>query len=202
MPGINLDWFSYTWFTPSQLNDFYWENIFYLYFIPVIPFLFLIRGLIQVRLRTRLDVALPTRYTQQWSMVGLLRLIPHSLILTAIILMLVALARPQKIDEEIEQTVEGIDILLLMDISESMMLEDFTPNRLEAAKKVATEFVEGRGRDRMGLVVFSGQSYSLSPLTLDYALLKNYLKDVNPELIEESGTAIGNAILTGINRMR
>ncbi len=202
MQASNLDWFSYTWFMPSQLNSFYWDNIFYLYFIPVIPFLFLIRGLIQVRLRTRLDIALPTKYTTEWSMVGLLRLIPHSLILISITLMLVALARPQKIDEEIEQTVEGIDILLLMDISESMQLEDFTPNRLEAAKKVATEFVEGRGRDRIGLVVFSGESYSLSPLTLDYTLVKNYLKEVNSKLIEESGTAIGNAILTGINRMR
>ena len=202
MPVTSPDWFSYTWFTPSQINGFYWENSFYLYFIPVVPFLFLIRGLIQVRLRTRLDIALPAKYIQKWSMVGLLRLIPHSLILTSITFIIVALARPQKIDEEIEQTVEGIDILLLMDISESMLLEDFNPNRLEAAKKVATEFVDGRGRDRIGLVVFAGESYSLSPLTLDYSLVKNYLKTVNSQLIPESGTAIGNALLTGINRMR
>jgi len=202
MLATSPDWFSYTWFMPYQLNSFYWENSFYLYFTPVIPFLFLIRGLIQVRLRTRMDIALPTWFVKQWGMVGLLRLIPHSLILASITLILVALARPQKIDEEIEQTVEGIDIALLMDISESMLLEDFSPNRLEAAKKVASDFLDGRGRDRIGLVVFSGKSYSLSPLTLDYTLLKNLLKTVNSELIAESGTAIGNAILTGINRLR
>ena len=88
--------------------------------------------------------------------------------LLALICVLIALARPQKTNEKVEQWTEGIDIMLAVDISESMLIEDFAPNRLEAAKKEAKNFVKGRFQDRIGLVIFSGEAYSLSPLTTGY----------------------------------
>ena len=92
--------------------------------------------------------------------------------------------------------------MLVIDISESMQIEDFKPNRLEAAKTVAREFIDGRFQDRIGIVIFSGDAYSLSPLTTDYELLKAYLKDIDFNMIENRGTAIGSALAVGTNRMR
>jgi Ca-activated chloride channel family protein len=83
-----------------------------------------------------------------------------------------------------------------------MQMEDFTPNRLEAAKLVAQKFIDGRVQDRIGIVVFSGDAFSLAPLTTDYSLLKSYLKDVTFEMIESRGTAIGSAMAVVTNRMR
>jgi Ca-activated chloride channel family protein len=117
-------------------------------------------------------------------------------------LMLTALARPQKTNEKVEQWTEGIDIMLAMDISQSMQIEDFSPNRLQAAKGVAQQFIEGRLQDRIGIVVFSGDAFSLAPLTTDYDLLKSYLKDISFEMIENRGTAIGSALAVATNRMR
>jgi Ca-activated chloride channel family protein len=114
----------------------------------------------------------------------------------------VALARPQKTNEKVEQWTEGIDIMLAIDISQSMQIEDFTPNRLEAAKQVARDFIKGRLQDRIGIVVFSGDAFSLAPLTTDYALLNSYLNDISFDMIENRGTAIGSAIAVVTNRMR
>lgn len=130
------------------------------------------------------------------------RFVPDLLILLAGSLIVVALARPQRTNEKVEQWTEGIDIMLAMDISQSMQIEDFTPNRLEAAKTVARDFIKGRVQDRIGLVVFSGDAFSLAPLTTDYDLLNAYLNDVNFEMIENRGTAIGSAIAVVTNRMR
>src|SRR6188508_1403527 len=95
-----------------------------------------------------------------------------------------ALARPQKTNEKVEQWTEGIDIMIALDISQSMLIEDFVPNRLEAAKEVAKSFVDGRVQDRIGLVIFSGDAFSMAPLTTDYDLLRAYLKDITYEMIE------------------
>jgi Ca-activated chloride channel family protein len=119
-----------------------------------------------------------------------------------VVLTLVALARPQKTNEKVEQWTEGIDIMLAIDISQSMQIEDFTPNRLDAARVVARDFIKGRKQDRIGIVVFSGDAFSLAPLTTDYALLNSYLNDINFEMIENRGTAIGSAIAVVTNRMR
>jgi Ca-activated chloride channel homolog len=124
------------------------------------------------------------------------------LLMIVLILLLTALARPQKTDEKVEQWTEGIDIMLALDISRSMQMEDFTPNRLEAAKKVALNFIDGRKQDRIGLVVFSGDAFSLTPLTTDYDLLKSYLNDLSFDMIEKMGTAIGSALAVVTNRMR
>lgn len=127
--------------------------------------------------------------------------VPYVLRLLAIAFFIVALARPQTISSKQNLSTEGIDIVLELDLSGSMLAEDFTPNRLEAAKQVASEFIDGRTNDRIGLVVFSAESFTQCPLTTDYPVLKNLLKDVKFGMIDD-GTAIGLAIANGVNRLK
>jgi Ca-activated chloride channel family protein len=119
----------------------------------------------------------------------------------AVILLIVVLARPQKTDKFQNVTTEGIDIVLTLDISGSMLARDFKPDRLEASKNVATEFIAGRPYDRMGLVVFSGQSFTQCPLTTDHAVLINLMREIQSGMIED-GTAIGNGLATAVNRIK
>jgi Ca-activated chloride channel family protein len=131
-----------------------------------------------------------------------IRLVPEVLLCLVAALILVALARPQKTNEKVEQWTEGIDIMLAIDISQSMQIEDFQPNRLESAKEVARRFIAGRVQDRIGIVVFSGDAFSLAPLTTDYDLLNSYIDEMSFEMIENRGTAIGSALAVVTNRMR
>jgi Ca-activated chloride channel homolog len=195
-------WFSTLWFDPRLIQQFSWENIYYLYMIPLLPSLLIIRWILHFRSRTKLDIALHPENLQGWDFIGAIRFIPYAFKMLCICFLLIALARPQKINETIEQASPGIDIMLLMDISESMQLEDLKPNRLEAAKEVARNFIKGRIHDRIGIVVFSGEAYSLSPLTMDYKLLNEYINSIQFDLIDVGGTAIGSALAVGINRMR
>jgi Ca-activated chloride channel family protein len=133
---------------------------------------------------------------------NLVRHLPELFLMITVALLLIALARPQKTNEKVEQYTEGIDIMMALDISQSMQIEDFQPNRLQAAKKVALDFIEGRMHDRIGLIVFSGDAYSLAPLTTDYDLLRSYVNDIHFEMIENRGTAIGSALAVVTNRMR
>lgn len=130
-----------------------------------------------------------------------LRNLPAILSLLALALALTALARPQLRDVTIERTAEGIDIVLVLDVSTSMTAQDFYPNRFEAAKVVAGDFIQGRVSDRIGLVVFAAQAYTQAPLTLDYPFLRRMLFDVRMGLIED-GTAIGTALATATARLR
>jgi len=119
-----------------------------------------------------------------------------------IAILIICFARPQSGRKEEEVTTEGIDIVLAMDISSSMLAEDFKPkNRLEAAKVVAANFIKGRKNDRIGMVVFARQSFTQCPLTLDYGILLNLLKDIQIGMIED-GTAIGMGIANAVNRLR
>jgi Ca-activated chloride channel family protein len=127
--------------------------------------------------------------------------LPIALRLLAIAFFIVALARPQSVSSKENLSTEGIDIVLELDLSGSMLAEDFTPNRLEAAKQVASEFIDGRSNDRIGLVVFSAESFTQCPLTTDYPVLKNLLRDVKFGMIDD-GTAIGLAIANGVNRLK
>lgn len=129
------------------------------------------------------------------------RHIPFILRMMAVALLIVALARPQSTSQGENVYSEGIDIALLLDISGSMLAEDFQPNRIQAAKEVAQSFVDGRKNDRIGLVIFSGQSFTQCPMTLDYRVLKNLLRQVKPGMVED-GTAIGMAIAQGVNRLK
>ncbi len=119
----------------------------------------------------------------------------------AIILFIIVLARPQKTDQLQDVSTEGIDIILTLDISGSMLARDFRPDRLEASKNVATEFISGRPYDRIGLVVFSGESFTQCPLTTDHAVLVNLMREIQSGMIED-GTAIGNGLATAINRIK
>jgi Ca-activated chloride channel family protein len=121
--------------------------------------------------------------------------------LTALALFVIALARPQSISSRENVSTEGIDIVLLLDISGSMLAEDFTPNRMQAAKQVAEEFIDARASDRIGLVIFSAESFTQCPLTTDYPVLKSLLKEVKNGMIAD-GTAIGLALANGVNRLK
>jgi Ca-activated chloride channel family protein len=121
--------------------------------------------------------------------------------LTALVVLVAALARPQTVATSERVTSEGIDIVLALDISGSMLAEDFQPdNRLAVAKRVMGDFIRGRKADRIGLVVFAGASYTQCPLTLDYPVIEALLKQVRFGLIDD-GTAIGMAIANGVNRL-
>ena len=116
-------------------------------------------------------------------------------------LIIVCLARPQSSDSWQNQTVEGIDIIIALDMSSSMLARDFHPNRLEAAKSVATEFISGRLYDRIGLVVFSAESYTQCPLTTDRAVLINLFQNLQSGLLED-GTAIGLGLANAVSRLK
>ncbi len=121
--------------------------------------------------------------------------------LLAMAAFVVVLARPQASSSWENVTTEGIDIVISLDISTSMLARDFSPDRLEAAKKVAMEFISGRQYDRMGLVVFAGEAFTQCPLTTDRSVLLNLFKDIQTGMIED-GTAIGNGLATAVSRLR
>lgn len=135
------------------------------------------------------------------SALAVLRHLPFVLRIAAICLIVVALARPRSSSETEKIDTEGIDIVLAMDVSSSMLARDFEPDRISAAKNIAIEFIAQRPSDRMGIVVFAGESYTQCPLTTDRATLINLMKDVQTDLIED-GTAIGNGLATAVARMK
>lgn len=127
--------------------------------------------------------------------------VPFILRLLAIACIIMALARPQTRFSEELVSGEGVDIVLCIDVSGSMLAQDFTPNRLEAAKEVAANFVDSRKTDRIGVVIFSGESFTLCPLTTDKAVLKAQIYNIQSGLLED-GTAIGSGLATGADRLR
>ena len=134
------------------------------------------------------------------SILAVLRHLPFVLRTAALCLIIVALARPRSSSEIEKIDSEGIDIVLVMDVSTSMLARDFTPDRISAAKDIAIEFISQRPSDRMGIVVFAGESYTQCPLTTDRATLINLMKEVQTDLIED-GTAIGNGLATAVARV-
>ncbi len=123
--------------------------------------------------------------------------------LLVITLIILGLARPQSDTRKQEITTEGIDIMMALDVSSSMLAEDFKPkNRIEAAKKVADEFIKGRNNDRIGLVIFAGEAFTQCPLTLDYGVLMDLLNKVQVAPRDWDGTAIGNGLATAVTRLK
>lgn len=121
--------------------------------------------------------------------------------LLSLSMLISALARPQSSNSWSNITTEGIDIVIALDISSSMLAMDFRPNRIEAAKDVAIQFISGRANDRIGLVVFSGESFTQCPLTTDRATVINLFKGIESGMIED-GTAIGNGLATAVSRLK
>ena len=131
---------------------------------------------------------------------SVIRHLPFALRIAALSLLIVAIARPRSSSQMEKIDTEGIDIVLAMDVSTSMLARDFEPDRISAAKDIAIEFIAQRPTDRIGIVVFAGESYTQCPLTTDRATLINLMKEVQTDLIED-GTAIGNGLATAVARM-
>jgi|TARA_B110000240_G_scaffold196173_1_gene247566 Ca-activated chloride channel family protein len=126
----------------------------------------------------------------------------RTMYLLVLFLVILGLARPRLIDNLQETSVSVIDMLLVLDISSSMLADDFPPNRLEAVKKTASDFIESRKDDRIGILVFAGESFIQCPLTVDKKVLKSLIKEITVASKEHDGTAIGMAIANGTNRLR
>lgn len=135
------------------------------------------------------------------SFMAMLRHVPFILRIFALSMIIVSIARPRSSEEMERIDTEGIDIILAMDVSTSMLARDLTPDRINASKDIAIEFIAQRPTDRMGIVVFAGESFTQCPLTTDRATLINLMKDVQTDLIED-GTAIGNGLATAVARMK
>lgn len=195
------EFFSWSWFLPETFQTYDWENLWILNLIWIIPLFMLVRKFVKFLKNPVLELSLPKKISRNnpWTY---LRLIPTGFFFITLILVVVALGRPQRSNERVEQYTEGIDIILVMDISESMDLQDFKPNRLESSKQTAIDFINGRFGDRIGMVVFAGEAYSLAPLTNDYELLTDLINEISFSMMEAKGTAIGSAIASATNRMK
>ena len=147
----------------------------------------------------RVSVATPWM-KEGTSVLAVIRHIPFALRIAALSLIIICLARPRSSSQMEKIDSEGIDIVLAMDVSTSMLARDFQPDRINAAKDIAIEFIAQRPADRMGIAVFAGESYTQCPLTTDRATLINLMKEVQTGLIED-GTAIGNGLATAVARM-
>jgi len=128
--------------------------------------------------------------------------LPYILKLVCLIFLIIAIARPQSTSNWEKSKTEGIDIIIAMDISGSMLAQDLKPNRLEASKKIAIDFIQSRENDRIGLVLFSGESFTQCPLTTDHNSLINLFNDVQQGMIADGRTAIGEGLGTAINRLK
>jgi len=140
--------------------------------------------------------ARPPRPAARWRL-----WLPDTLLALSLLLALVALARPVKHSGKQEFHSEGRDLMLCLDLSGSMQAQDFKPNRFEAARRVALDFIAKRPDDRLGLVVFAGEAYTQCPLTLDHAMLASLVGDLELGALED-GTAVGLALATGVNRLK
>ena len=131
--------------------------------------------------------------------------LPFILRITALVMIIIILARPQTTDNWQNTEIEGIDIMLAVDVSTSMLAEDLKPNRLEAAKQVASEFINGRPNDNIGLTIFAGESFTQCPLTVDHAVLLNLFQSIKGDFagtMIEDGTAIGMGLANAISRLK
>ncbi len=175
---------------------------YYLWLLGILPVLVAyyvwrqLKGGASLRISSVSGVADAPKTVRYW-----LRHVPFALRIIALALLIVALARPQGVEENARTNTEGIDIVLAIDVSGSMLARDFNPDRITAAKEVAGDFIADRTGDRLGLVVFAGEAFTQSPLTTDQGTLQTLLGRIRSGLIED-GTAIGNGLATAINRLR
>ena len=182
-------------------NDITFSQPYQFILLGLVPILILwyISGYRRKQASVMVSSTVPFASLSSWK-TGLLH-VPFALRMLALVCLVIALARPQKSNDEQMVTGEGIDIILCMDVSGSMLAQDLTPNRMEAAKSVAASFVDNRTTDRIGLVIFSGESFTLTPITTDKNVLKSQIYGVRSGLLED-GTAIGSGLATSVDRLR
>ena len=180
---------------------FEYPKLLWLLVIPVLLVLhYIYQEVAERRPHMRVSTAVPWMASGR-SFMAILRHVPFLLRTFALVMIIVAIARPRSSEEMERVDTEGIDIVLAMDVSTSMLARDLTPARINASKDIAIEFIAQRPTDRMGIVVFAGESFTQCPLTTDRATLINLMKEVQTDLIED-GTAIGNGLATAVARMK
>ena len=180
---------------------FEYPKILFLEIIPVLLILhYLYIELAERRPHLRVSVVTPWKLSGG-SVLGWMRHFPFVLRTLALVMIIIAMARPRSSEAMEKVDTEGIDIMLTMDVSTSMLARDFKPDRISAAKDIAIEFISQRPSDRIGIVVFAGESYTQCPLTTDRSTLINLMKEVQTDLIED-GTAIGNGLATAVARLK
>lgn len=180
---------------------FEYPKILWLEIVPVLLILhYLYLELAERKPHLRVSTSIPWKLAGG-SVLGWMRHAPFVLRILAIVMIIIAMARPRSSSEMERVDTEGIDIMLTMDVSTSMLARDFKPDRISAAKDIAIEFISQRPSDRIGIVVFAGESYTQCPLTTDRATLINLMKEVQTDLIED-GTAIGNGLATAVARLK
>lgn len=184
------------------MNNIDFAYPYFLYFLLVIPLLILWYWFKYKK--NNADIQVSTTESFENTPKSIRQYLFHGLFvlrILAIALLIIALARPQTSTSRQDITIEGIDIVMALDVSGSMLAQDLRPDRLEAAKDVAIDFILGRPNDRVGLVIFSGETFTQCPLTTDHAVIKNLFKDVKSGMIED-GTAIGDGLATAVNRLK
>jgi Ca-activated chloride channel homolog len=185
-----------------MFNNVEFANPGYLYFLIIIPLLGAwywykhVKDHAEIQVSETGSFSFTPRSLKQYLYFGL-----YVIRALAIGLLIIALARPQSSSSRRDVTIEGIDIVMALDVSGSMLAMDLQPDRLEAAKEVASEFIASRPNDRFGLVIFSGETFTQCPLTTDHDVIRNLFKDVKSGMIED-GTAIGDGLATSVNRLK
>lgn len=180
---------------------FEYPKLLWLLLVPALLVLhYIYREVAQKRPHLRVSTSVPWMLRGRSFMSFFLH-VPFVLRIAALSLIVVAIARPRSSEDMERVDTEGIDIVLAMDVSTSMLARDLTPDRISASKDIAIEFISQRPTDRMGIVVFAGESFTQCPLTTDRATLINLMKEVQTDLIED-GTAIGNGLATAVARMK
>lgn len=185
-----------------NFNEIKYANPEYLWILAILPLLLV--WLIWKNKKLYPELVLPTSDAIKLAKKTIrqrLIYLPNVLRVLAIGLIIIAIARPQTSSSRRNIKSEGIDIVLTIDVSTSMLAEDFKPNRLEAAKKTAIEFIEKRPNDRIGLVIFAGESFTQTPVTIDHAVVKTVLSQLKTGKIKD-GTAIGDGLSTAISRLK
>ena len=185
-----------------MLNNIEFANPEYLYLLLVIPLMGILYWFKNRHSKAEIQISGTSFFARtRWSWRQWLYHTLFLLRIVAVALLIVAIARPQSTSSSQDITIEGIDIVMAMDISGSMLAEDLKPNRIEAAKKVAIDFIKNRPNDRMGLVVFAGETFTQVPLTTDHQVLKEMFGQLKSGMIED-GTALGDGLATAITRLR
>ena len=179
-----------------------WANPEYLYFLIIIPFLIIWYIIRRKKSKPVFIVSSSAGFAKSNpSLKQRLRHLGVVLRLSGLALLIVALARPQSSSTKQIVSTEGVDIVIAIDVSTSMLAEDFKPSRIDAAKKYALEFIDKRVNDRIGLVIFSGESFTQCPITIDHEVLKGLFENIKSGMIED-GTAIGMGLATAVTRLK